>query len=39
MVLDGERDWGGKHGEYKMDITGTFRKQSREFEGGRFGVD
>ena len=23
--------WGG---EYKMDITGTFRKESREFEGG-----
>ena len=21
--------WGGEHGEYKMDITGTFRKESR----------
>ena len=21
---------------YKMDITGTFRKESREFEGGGF---
>ena len=31
--------WGGEHGEYKMDTTGTFRKESREFEGGRFGVD
>ena len=29
-----EEGWGGKHGEYKMDITGTFRKESREFEGG-----
>ena len=28
--------WGGEH---KMDITGTFRKESREFEGGGFGVD
>ena len=27
------------HGVYKMDITGTFRKESREFEGGRIGVD
>ena len=26
--------WGGELGEYKMDITGTFRKESREFEGG-----
>ena len=26
--------WDGEHGEYKMDITGTFRKESREFEGG-----
>ncbi len=26
--------WGGEHGVYKMDITGTFRKESREFEGG-----
>ena len=24
---------------YKMDITGTFRKESREFEVGGFGVD
>ena len=24
--------WGGEHGEYKMDITGTVRKESREFE-------
>ena len=24
---------------HKMDITGTFRKESREFEGGEFGVD
>ena len=31
--------WGGEHGEYKMDITGTFRKESREFEGGELGVD
>ena len=31
--------WGGVHGEYKMDITGIFRKESREFEGGGFGVD
>ena len=23
----------------KMDTTGTFRKESREFEGGGFGVD
>ena len=29
--------WGGGHGEYKMYITGTFRKESREFEGGGFG--
>ena len=29
--------WGGKHGEYKMDITGTFKKESREFEGGGLG--
>ena len=31
--------WGGEHGVYTMDITGTFRKESREFEGGGFGVD
>ena len=29
--------WGEEHGEYKMDITGTFRKESREFEGGGLG--
>ena len=29
--------WGGEHRVYKMDITGTFRKESREFEGGGFG--
>ena len=28
---------GGEHGEYKMNITGTFRKESREFEGGGLG--
>ena len=26
--------WGGEHRVYKMDTTGTFRKESREFEGG-----
>jgi len=31
--------WGGEHGGYKMDITGTIKKESREFEGGGFGVD
>jgi len=31
--------WGGEHGVYKMDSTGTFRKESREFEGGGFRVD
>ena len=30
--------WGGEHGVNKMDTTGTFRKESREFEGGGFGV-
>ena len=30
---------GGAHGVYKMDTTGTFRKESREFEGGGFGID
>ena len=30
---------GMEHGVYKMDITGTFRKESREFEGGGFVVD
>ena len=34
----GER-WYGEHEVYKMDITGTFRKESREFEGGGVGVD
>ena len=29
--------WDGEHGVYKMDITGTFRKESREFEGGELG--
>ena len=29
----------GVRGVNKMDITGTFRKESREFEGGGFGVD
>ena len=31
--------WGGEHGGYKMDITGTIKKESREVEGGGFGVD
>ena len=31
--------WGRVHGINKMDTTGTFRKESREFEGGGFGVD
>ena len=33
--------WSGEQdgGEHKMDITRTFRKESREFEGGGFGVD
>ena len=31
--------WGVEHGENKMDTTGTFRKESREFEGGGFGAD
>ena len=26
--------WGWEHGVYKMDITWTFRKETREFEGG-----
>ena len=29
----------GVHRVNKMDTTGTFRKESREFEGGGFGVD
>ena len=28
----------GTCGHYKMDITGTFRKESREFEGGGIGL-
>jgi len=31
--------WGGGHGVYKMDMTGIFTKESREFEGGEFGLD
>ena len=31
------RGMGRGHGEYKMDITGTLRKESREFEGGGLG--
>ena len=31
--------WGGEHWGNMMDITGTFRKESRDFEGGAFGVD
>ena len=34
----GER-WGEVHGVNKMNITATFRKESREFEGGGFGVE
>ena len=34
-----ERDGEGNTGVYKMDNTRTFRKESREFEGGGFGVD
>ena len=34
-----ERDGGEEHEVYKMDTTRTFRKESREFEGGGFGVD
>ena len=33
------KGWGGEHGVNKMDTTGTFRKESREFEGGGFGMD
>ena len=29
----------GVHRVNKMDITRTFRKESREFEGGEVGVD
>ena len=38
-VNSGMGRWGGVHRVNKMDIAGTFRKESREFEGGRFGVD
>ena len=31
--------WGGVHGVYKMDTSGTFRKENRELERGGFGVD
>ena len=31
--------WDGEHVVNKMDITGTFRKENREFKGGGFGVD
>ena len=30
---------GGEHGVYKTDVTGTFRKESREFERGGLEVD
>ena len=33
------RERNGVHRVNKMDTTGTFRKESREFEGGVFGVD
>ena len=26
--------WGREHVVYKMDITGTFKKERKEFEGG-----
>ena len=32
-----ERDGVGVRGVNKMDTTGTFRKESREFEGGVLG--
>ncbi len=35
--------WGGEHGEYKMDITGTFRKETGNLKevglGGLSGVE
>ena len=31
--------WGRVHAVNKMDTTGTFRKESREYERGGFGVD
>ena len=39
FICGRERDGGMGHGVYKMDVTGTFRKESREFKGGRFGLD
>ena len=36
--MEGRR-MGGVHEVTKMDTTGTFRKESREYEGGGFGVD
>ena len=33
------RGMGRVHWVNKMATTGTFRKESREFEGGGFGVD
>ena len=35
--VEERKGWGGEHGVYKMDSTGTFRKESREFEGGGLG--
>ena len=29
--------WVGVHGVNKMDTAGTFRKESREYEGGGLG--
>ena len=29
--------WGGEYWVNKMDITGTFKRESREFEGGGLG--
>ena len=37
--VEGREGWGGVHKVNKMDTTETFRKESREFEGGGFGVD
>ena len=31
--------WGEVHGVNKMDTTGAFKKESRKFEEGGFGVD
>ena len=33
------KGWGRVHVVFKIDTTGTFRKECREFEGGGFGVD